>query len=263
MGLQSNAVLFYGDLLDNSQFVFENYLQSMHQNVERIAAASQCHFYFEAKDIPPFHHFQFHELAAFKYFFWIRTVLNDYRNAKKIFDPHEYEGVLTDYGYKIADNYARFQSTEIWNVETVNSSIRQIEFCYETGMFTSKQQAIKTIEYLLQLAEHIEAEAAAGKKFLTGQFDEQPELNFNLYINEVFLGHNSMLVDNDVQRFVYINHNVINFMITYDKRFCDYTFNSMQNIIARSNLISRVNEKDRSKFFNEIKNRIKEKIHTF
>ena len=260
MGLQTNAIVFYGDLVDNANFVFENYLISMQHNVDKIAAIPNCHFYYEAKDIPPFHHFQYPELAAFKYFFWMRTVLQDYTQSKKIFDFNEFSGPIADAGKKIALKYSKINSTEIWNIETVNSSIRQIEFCFETGMFADKKSVVKIFEELLQLIEHIETEAANGFKFVNGSNNKNPELNFNLYINEVLLGHNSMLVDNEVQRFAYINHNVLNFMITYDKRFCDYTYNSMQNIIRKSSLISRVNEKERTKFFNSIKNRIKERI---
>lgn len=262
MGLQTNAIVFYGDMVDNTNFVFENYLISIQQNVDKIASIPNCHFYYEAKDIPLFHHFQYPELAAFKCFFWMRIVLQDYTQSKKIFDFNELSGPIVEAGKKIAHNYSKIHSTEIWNIETVNSSIRQIEFCYETGMFADKKAVVKIFETLLQLIEHIETEAASGFKFTDGSNITSSEPNFNLYINEVLLGHNSMLIDNEVQRFAFINHNVLNFMITYDKRFCDYTYNSLQNIIRKSNLISRVNEKERTKIFNSIKNRIKDKIQS-
>ena len=35
----------------------------------------EIEFYWLCKDVPVFHHFHFREIAAFKYFFWMKTTL--------------------------------------------------------------------------------------------------------------------------------------------------------------------------------------------
>ncbi|CAN5623706.1 hypothetical protein BH11BAC2_BH11BAC2_11070 [soil metagenome] len=261
MGMQSNAILFHGDLLDRNTFSFETYLQSMLQNLKNIAAMPNRHFYFEAKDIPPFHHFQFPMMAAFKYFFWMRIIMQDFNLSKKIFDPQEFKGQLDQDGIGIGKLYTSIPSSELWNLDTLNGTMRQIEFCVETGMFDNKIVRRSIYEDLMQMIEHIEMQATVGKKFMLGEIPDEKSGPFNLYINEVNLGHNTMLVTNDIQPVVFINHNVLNFMVTYDQRFCQYSGGMMQNIISKSSLISGVNHKDRTKFFNVLKGKVAEKMH--
>jgi len=71
-----------------------------------------------------------------------------------------------------------------------------------------------------------------------------------LYYNEVFLGHNSIVVETDGTQTTYINHAVMNFMATRDPAFCNYTKRSIENNMKKSVLISSVSEKERSRFFN-------------
>ena len=44
--------------------------------------------------------------------------------------------------------------------------------------------------------------------------------------------------------------------MTADKGFCDYTYQHIQNIIRKSTLISDVGEKERSRFFNTVREKI-------
>lgn len=226
-----------------------------------IASTNNAHFYFEAKDVPIFHYFKFPELASFKFYFWMKTILNDSRFEKKKFEPDLWMEPLIKTGKEIARVYTGIYSSEIWIMETVNSSILQIEFCNDSGYFHSPNDRKKVYEQLFKLIEHIEDEAYHGEKFMPGT---QPtgKKNFNLYINEVLLGHNTMLVDADEKKSAYINHSVLNFMITYNEKFCRYIKTSLENIISKSNLISQVNERERKKFFNKLKGFVKGKMES-
>ncbi len=55
---------------------------------------------------------------------------------------------------------------------------------------------------------------------------------------------------------VFLIHSVINFMITRDVIFCENTYESIQNLIKKSTLISEVSERERSRFFKYMRNRI-------
>ena len=45
-------------------------------------------------------------------------------------------------------------------------------------------------------------------------------------------------------------------MITRDKRFCNYTKLSLENIMRKSSLISSVSEKERNRFFHVLREKI-------
>ena len=101
---------------------------------------------------------------------------------------------------------------------------------------------------------HLELEVSAGEKFVPGSSPLGNPENFHLYHNEFFMGHNTILTVKHDQMQVYINHNVLNFMISTDEEFCRYTYRTIQNIMRKSSLISVTNERERSKFFNNLRN---------
>jgi len=80
-----------------------------------------------------------------------------------------------------------------------------------------------------------------------------------MYFNEVLLGDNNSLVVLDGVKISNIIHTTINFMTTRDVDFNDNMYNYLQNQMKRSTLISSVSEKERSKFFRIIRERISRK----
>ena len=257
LNIESNSTVFFGNWVDVETFDFAKYLDDMLMQLQLIGNGTTSMMYFEAKDIPPFHHFQFPQLAAFKYFFWMKTILVYPDLAKANFESHELEKPLRDTGKKIIETYHKIPSVEIWSVETINSSIRQIEYYREAGVFAKKETVEQLYDELLQLIEHIERQAECGEKFQINGKPEGNKNNFQLYFNEVILGHNTILSLTNEQKTVFINHGVLNYMITRDNRFCEYTKKSLENIMRKSSLISSVSEKERNRFFHVLK----EKIH--
>ena len=81
-------------------------------------------------------------------------------------------------------------------------------------------------------------------------------------VNECILGDNANLaILNDV-RVAYVNHSVLNIVWTKDTIFTEHTYQHFQNIIRKSTLISDVGERERSKFFNGMRQIIYDKRKT-
>ncbi len=74
MQTNSNSTLFYGTWVDAVNFDFDKYLKDWAANLEKINSAGSKMLYYDAKDIPLFHHYQFDQLSTFKFFFWMRTI---------------------------------------------------------------------------------------------------------------------------------------------------------------------------------------------
>jgi hypothetical protein len=256
LNINSTSTVFYGSWVDKESFDFDKYLLDMLHQLQAMQKSPGCRMYYEAKDIPPFHHFQFPELAAFKYFFWMRTILQ-YADYNKIcFEEHPLSEALHKTGKEIIDTYNKIPSIEIWGVETLNSSLRQIEFYKDSGVFKKKDTVMNLYNQLEKLILHIEEQAEKGVKFRYGHDAGNGLADYQLFFNEVILGHNTILAEAGVERTVFINHGVLNYMITRDKRFCDYTKQSLENIMRKSSLISSVSEKERNRFFNVLKEKI-------
>src|SRR5262245_22372659 len=66
LNVHSNSTVFFGSWVDKESFDFGKYLNDMLLQLQAMQKLPGCKMYYEAKDIPPFHHFQFPDLAAFK-----------------------------------------------------------------------------------------------------------------------------------------------------------------------------------------------------
>ncbi len=253
LSIDTNSTVFYGNWVDANNFDFEKYLIDMLMHLVIINKAEKRIMYYEAKDIPPFHHFQFPELAAFKYFFWMKTILAYPNYAKTFFEDCDLKETFHSTGLEIIKSYNKIPSVEIWGEDTINSTIRQIEFYKDSGFFKQKETVGILYAQLENLISHIEKQAEVGEKFLIGEKPTGNKNNFQLYFNEVFQGHNSIMTETNDTQSVFINHGVLNYMITHDKEFCDYTKKTIENTMRKSSLISSVSEKERYRYFHLLK----------
>jgi len=256
LSIDTDTTLFYGQWADYRNFNFETYLANMLKQLQHINSFENKIVYFEAKDIPMFHHFQYPALAAFKSFFWMKSILQYPSMAKKTFSSDDIPESIFTIGKQIIDTYNEIPSAEIWSIETINSSIRQIEYYKDGGMFEKKSDITLIYEQLEQLVDHLEKQAENGVKYSINEKQDDRKRNFQLYFNEVILGHNTILAITGDTKTVFLNHGVLNYLTTHDKKFCDYTLESLENIMRKSSLISSVSEKERSKFFNALRKKI-------
>ena len=257
LNLQSDAFIFNGQLTNSSDFTFESWLETDIKHLQQILAFTPCHLSYLAKEIPFFYYFLIPEIMAFKSFFFMKSILHyeHFKGAKFSLDD-DYSHIQA-LGKKICELFSKIPSTEIWNVENLTSTIRQVEFYYITGMFKSDKDVAVVLEKLGDMLNHIEKQAAAGKKFIPGTQPLSNAPEFNMYINELIMGDNLILAQVGNMQVTYINHSIINFITTRDEKFNAYMKNTMENMANKSTPISGVNEKARVKFFNRMHDKIK------
>ncbi len=261
LNLQPNGFLFQGNFIEEGSFSFEKYVDSMVDNLTYFNKFQQKEFYAVLKDIPVFYHYQFREIAAFKDFVWQRNVLYlpAFRNKRFSFDSHPDELFAKE--RKVLDSYNQMKNIEIWCPETINSMIRQIDYFKDSLLFESAEDAYRLYGAVEKLLTHIEEQAALGYKFQYGDPERKALGEYSLYVNEMQIGSNEYVVILDGKKLAVIPHSVINYMVTRDIRFTENLYKSMQNFIKRSTLISGVSEKERSRFFRILREKISRKKH--
>ena len=253
---QSGTYMFQGEFVQDFDFNFLKHISNIEQQVKYMNSFTQKHMYYVCKDMPIFHHFHFREIAAFKYFFWMKLFIQSPEFAHKKFRFADYSDELFQTGRRILKNYNQLESTEIWNIEGINSTIRQIEFYRDLDMLDNEEEVYQVYDALERLVSHLEVQADAGYKSFADDPDHKPMGSFQMYFNEVTLGDNCILSVLDGNKVVFINHSVINFMLTRDTHFCDRTYEHIQNLMRKSTLISSVSERERTRFFKHLKQRI-------
>ncbi len=158
---------------------------------------------------------------------------------------------------EISSTFATIPGTEIWNVENITSTIRQIEFYHTTGVFKSEEDVACLFNKIMELLDHIELQAEYGVKLMRNQ---QPShflpANYDMYINELIMGDNMQIIQMGDKHIAYLNHTVLNYMTTTNIRFNSYLKRNMDIITQKSIPISGANEKERLIFFNELRARV-------
>lgn len=256
MNLQTDAFVFSGGFVQPATFDFADYLDSIARNMKAMLGFKNRKIYYICKDIPLFHHYHFREIAAFKHYFWMKAYLQNEEFARKKFSLSDYPDEVFETGRKALHYYTQLDTTEIWNIENINSTLRQIAYYHDIGLFKSEQDVFRIYEALEMLLRKLERQADEGRHFILDPTDGTETGSYQMYYNEVFLGDNSILVDLDGNKMVHLVHNLFNYMATRDVKFCEYAHDYVQNLMRKSTLISTVSEKERARFFKYLRNRI-------
>jgi hypothetical protein len=257
MHLQSDSFLFSGKLVDASSHTYENWEESLLQLLKFASSFQKKHITYLAKDVPLPQQFMVPELAAFKSFYFQKSILNYEELRGKKFSLKNIESRHFEISRGIAEVYNQIGSTDIWNTESINSTIRQIEFYREVNLFETEEEVKSLYDAVSRLIDHLEKQSEIGLKF---SMNESPKANagiFNLYNNELDLGDNTVLFELDGIKLTVLNHSIINFISTQDERFNIYTQESLQNILKKSSFLSINNVKERARFFLQLRAALK------
>lgn len=248
LSANSNTVTFRYQPIDYKTFGFETWFKSILANLEMIHASPEKELIYSAKDVPIFYQFDFPELAAFKIYFWSKIVLGANFLDQK-FHPELISNELLTLAKRIWHKYAALPSTELWSDETINITLRQIEFAYDCGFFAKPDDARSLVDQFSVMLNNIQKWAAAGVKNAMGE-------KFSLYKNEILIADNTIFFKMGSRRIVFLTQNSMEYIATSQENFCRQTENSLNNLLNKSVLISTTGEKERNKFFNGMNEKV-------
>lgn len=244
----SEIVSFRHQVVSYDGFTFEQWLKYVLDNLNMISTFPEKELIYSAKDFLIFYFFKLPDLSAFKMFFWMKTVVRNPEYANEKFNSALVPRELLALGERIYEKYKDLPSTEIWSDEAISATVRQIEFYWECNLFANEQQAHLLCDQFLELLDQIRQQAANGKRSDRG--------TFRLYRNEILIADNTVLFKMGDKRVAFLNHNTLDFLSTSQASFCSQAEAYLQNLINKSTLVSGTGEKERSKFFNNLAERI-------
>jgi len=241
----SGTVTFYYDLITESEESFLKYLNTILQGMQRIKGTADGEIMYAAEDIPIFQLFNRPELAAFKIFYWMKSVMNIPSLEKKKVDLSLVSDEIMNTGREMLKIYKKIPSVEIWSDKTISSILKQIDYYHESGMFNNKTDALHICDVLQELLNDIQKQAEQSTKADIAGFEN----NFMLYNCDIEMGNNCILVTANKAKVVYLRHHTFNQLTTTNNVFCHESENWLKGLIKKSTLISGVSEKQRYQFF--------------
>jgi hypothetical protein len=244
-----SSVTFQYSHLSSDFNRFEEYLSSLIEQMEIVKKTEPKEIIWCAEDVPIFHHFRFPKLSAFKLFYWSKSILAapEYENLK--FKASLMPSTALEKVKKIYDLYQKIPSIEIWTEDTLNSTLKQVEYYAESGSFETAEDAKEILNEIDLMIRSIERQATKSIKF-TGEVPASGDnVEFKLYFSDLMVGTNSILITAGSSKVCYLSINTFNSMATTNAGFNDENDRWVRNIIRKSTLISGVSEKQRMKFF--------------
>jgi hypothetical protein len=232
-------------LLNTPVATVTNYVQQLLSDFAKLGNLGKPHLYYAAKDLPLFCFFSSPALTSFKLYFWYMTLFDTAKpdKYKNNWLPAETLQAATT----LYTMYQNIDSTELWNTETVNSTLDQINYCYETGLI-SQNDALNILKALHKLIDTLEDNASKESK--------QNGATFTLYYNKILILDNTVLFKVGEAKMFYLPIRTLNFLSITDPKFTNDMDIWIHNQIKKSTLISGEAEKVRLQFINNYKKRI-------
>jgi transcriptional regulator with XRE-family HTH domain len=233
-------VSFSHHQLSSHTNTFKEYLLSIKKDLDNLLKFPENarQIIFAAEDIPVFQHFAHPELTAFKIFYWNKSILNAKGFEDKKFETIHIDKDLLQLAKDIYERYSKITSIEIWSDDTVNSTLKQIEFYWDAGAFKSKKDALIVCEDVNLMFARISKQAELNVKLDINNKRTSSENNYALYQSDVMIGNNCVLAIMGGMKGAYISYHTFNVMLTTNANFCNETDLWLKNLIRKSNLIS-------------------------
>lgn len=222
-----------GDL----KIYFDNSYTSLHPLLNQ----SNCNILYSAKDIPLFYTLDNNLLSRFKIYVWLKLL--DSSLSQKGFESFSLKVTTLNSAKKLGTLYENLNTTEIWDVTTINSTLKQIYFYYQAGHIANNT-ALTLCAELRDLISKISFKINSKTS------------KFNLYYNELLLMNNNVLVSTPNTQSLFVPFTILSYYQTSDKITCNQAKDFLNKQLQSSKLLNTSGERERQLFFNKIYTKI-------
>ncbi|RZJ73454.1 hypothetical protein [Flavobacterium sp.] len=195
--------------------------------------------FYAAKDIPLFYMIGGTLLSKFKLYVWMELLTGLEKPFESFVMPENLQTHIT----RIRMAYERAEVHEIWNDTTINSTLQQIFYFFESGLL-SKQNAVALYEDMRQLLRKVESKC------------EETGGNFKLYFNELLILNNNVIVSSVERKTMFIPYTALGYFITEDETTCQKAFDYFLRQIKTSKSLNLSGTRDRKIFFNKASRKV-------
>src|SRR5258705_599143 len=197
LNVKGGATLFQSVRLNTNNYNYEQYLTDLIMQIKYVGSFIHKEIIYRTKDMPVFHNFYFKPLIAFRYFFWMKTIIQHPDFADRDFELNCISPEIEALSRELTVEYNKVPSTEIWNTEGINAAIAQIEFYKDSGYFSTSTDIKTVYESLEETFIHLKDVVEYGCKFMPGENPESKKINFKFFYNRVMLEETTIIVVTD------------------------------------------------------------------
>lgn len=252
----SDMVIFSYSLFSRKIASIQDYLDMAYEQANHLKELPGVTLYAAAQEIPVFLYGMFPELFKFKMYVYGNThwELPYLQDNNFSFDLIDAEAV--DMATQIGEIYVGIPSFDLWGVNIINNSLKQIEYMHTIGKIEEKEQALRLCDTLIQLIQYVRDMATEGKKFSLHKEKQKASADFQLFYNDFSSNNDATLVFSHSGSYFYTTFGTPDFLQTSDEHFCDHQKEWFEKSMRRATPISKNSDKSRSWFFTQMQRKV-------
>lgn len=217
------------------------YYNNSYKSLEPLISQKDVEIIYSAKDLPIFYTSSDDILTKFKMYAWLKIL-----NPTSMDIPfHKFNPSLSllEAAKRLGNIYDNLKTTELWDTTTINSTLKQIHFYFESNTLKANN-ALEICDELDDLIRNI------AKKVV------QEKDRFKFYYNELLLMNNRVLFKTPKVKSLYVPFTILSYYRTNDVKTCNQAEDFLNIQMEGSKLLSTSGEKERNLFFNKMHKKI-------
>lgn len=248
---ESNNIMFKYIPLDlNDLNNYYSYMDDLSKLFESISKSKEKEIYIMALDIPVAHFMPFIDLTFFKIYTWFNSV-NKLQITYDEFVSQLDTPRLSLIYKKIENAYYQIPSAEIWTKNTIEPLLRLLDYYSDLNCFEKKETLPLLCRQFIQMVDNIEKYTLKEEKEYNGKTS-----SFRMYLSPVDIMNDFMITKRDGMNITSIKLYTINGIFTSNEYFCSEVEKWTKDTMSKSLFLSGASERERLKFFHEIRSRI-------
>ncbi|MCB0733187.1 MAG: hypothetical protein KDC76_01315 [Bacteroidetes bacterium] len=240
--------------LFTSELDLMTYLKGLLNDIQHQIAQPGARVYCFAADIPFFRLMGHPYICLFKLFYWQKSILGKESFKHRLVDRSSLDAEVLNLCQSIYRAYAISSSIEIWNEQTINGTLKQIEYYADCSYFLNGETLAQSYAELYRLISGVSEQAHRGSKTNHEVEDE----SYSLWSCELVIDNNSVLIESETTARLAIGFNSFNTIQSSQKHMVDEYKAWMNAMLSKSTQLSGQSDKHRVQFIQSMFKTIRE-----
>lgn len=235
----------------------EAYFTNSYKSIEPLTKLKSASIIYSAKDIPIFYTLTNSILTKYKFYVWLKFLNEDGSMERMTFEAFlEFiPSSLLNSALELSQMYSYINVVEFWNDNTVNGTLQQILYYFDSNLL-SKTMALQVCEDLKKVVDHVEEQAI--KQVIT---NSKNNASYDLYKSDLLTMSNTVMVKTQHSKLFFTPFTVLSYFRISHPSTCEEMHNFFKKQMKNSKLLINSGEKDRSQFFNRMRQKIQTVIN--
>ncbi len=230
----------------------EQYFKISLQSILPLTTLKSAEIIYSAKDIPIFYTLSDTYITKYKCYVWLKFLNEDGTMEKVTFEEflNHVPSSLISTANKVSEAYKNINIIEFWNDNTINGTLQQVFYYFETGLL-SKELALLVCKDINNIIDHVEKQTIE-QTLLNSKNDS----SYSLYKSDLLTMSNNMMVKARNKKMFFTPFTVLSYFRIEHPPTCDEMEQFFVKQMKNSKLLVNAGEKDRTLFFNKMRQKV-------